>query len=99
MNKQLYVKTAVCSEYQRLLEESQRALEIWNEQRAENCESRLSKKEEGDELLRLQARFARPYAVLQRHSQDCLLCQLVSRIEGSNSENNSDAISDSKVYV
>jgi hypothetical protein len=99
MNEQLYVKTAVCSEYQRLLEESQHALEIWNEQRAKNCQSRLSKKEEGDELLRLQAQFARAYAVLQRHSQDCLLCQLVSRIEGSNSENNSDAISDSKLYV
>jgi hypothetical protein len=99
MNKQLHVKTAVCSEYQELLEECQSALEIWNEQRAKNCQSRLIKKEEADELLRLQAQFARAYAVLQRHSQDCLLCQLVSRIEGSNSENNSDAISDSKLYV
>jgi hypothetical protein len=99
MNKQLYVKTAVCSEYQRLLEESQRVLKIWNEQRAKNCQSRLIKKEEGDELLRLEAQFARAYAVLQRHSHGCLICQLVSRIEGSNSENNSDAISDSELYV
>jgi hypothetical protein len=99
MNKQLSVKTAVCSEYQRLLEESQRALKIWNEQRAKNYESRLIKKEEGDELLRLQAKFARAYAVLQRHSHGCLICQLVSRIEGSNSENNSDALSDSTIYL
>src|SRR5580693_9777668 len=42
MTKQLSVKTAVCSEYQRLLEESQRALEIWNEHRAEFCQCRFS---------------------------------------------------------
>ena|SRR4029077_15809942 len=99
MNKELSVKTAACSEYQRLLEESQRFLKIWNEQRAKNCESRLINKEEGDELLRLQAKFARAYAVLQRHSRDCLICQLVSRIEGSSSENNSDALSDSTIYL
>jgi hypothetical protein len=99
MNKPLCIKTTVCSEYQRLLEESQSTLEFWNERRAEISESRLIKKEEGDELLGLQAKFARAYALLQRHSQDCLLCQLVARLEGRNSENHLDAFSDRTMYV
>jgi hypothetical protein len=99
MNKPLCIKTTVCSEYQRLLEESQSTLEFWNERRAEISESRLIKKEEGDELLGLQAKFARAHALLQRHSQDCLLCQLVARLEGRDSENHLDAFSDRTMYV
>ena len=41
MRKQVSVETMVCSEYQRLLEESQGTLEIWHEHRAEICRSRL----------------------------------------------------------
>jgi hypothetical protein len=96
MSRQLCVKTTVCSEYQRLLEECKRALEIWNEQRAENCRSRLIGKDAGDELLRLQANFARAYAVLRNHAHNCSHCQLVSRIEGRDAENNSDTLSDSR---
>jgi hypothetical protein len=99
MNKPLCIRTTVCGEYQRLLEESQSALEIWNERGAGVGESRLIGKEAGDELLRLQANFARAYAMLQRHSQDCLLCQLVSRVEGRDSRNHSDAFNDSTMYV
>jgi len=86
MSKQLSVETMVCSEYQRLLEESQSALEIWNEYRAEIGRSRLIGKEAGDGLLRLQAKFARAYTVLQNHMHNCLRCQLVSRIAGSGQE-------------
>jgi len=91
MTKQLTVETTVCSEYQRLLEESQRALEIWNKNRTEICQSRLIEKEAGDELLRLQAKFARAYTTLQNHAHSCLRCQLVSKIEGCNSEDSSDS--------
>lgn len=94
MSKQLCVNTSICSEYQRLLEESQRALEIWNKHRAEVCESRLSGKEAGNELLRLQARYARAYTVLLNHQRNCSLCQLVSKTEGRDSENSSDSLSD-----
>jgi hypothetical protein len=93
------IHTTVCAGYQRLLEECQRALEIWNEHRAELSQSRLIGKETGDELLRLQAKYARAYTVLQNHVHNCLRCQLVSRIEGCDTENNSDALSDSKLYV
>ncbi len=94
MSKQLSVNTSVCSEYQRLLEESQSALEIWNEHRAEFCQFRFIGREAGDELLRLQAKYARAYTVLQNHERNCSLCQLVSRIEVPDSENSSDTLSD-----
>ena len=99
MNKPLCINTTICSEYQKLLEECESALEIWDELRAEVCESRLVGREAGDELLRLQAKFARAYAVLQRHPQDCPLCQLVSTMEGRDSENGWHAFSDSTKYV
>src|SRR5467141_5471047 len=99
MNKPQCIRTTVCREYQRLLEDCQGALEIWDEYRAEVCESRLFGKEAGDELLRLQAKYARAYAVLQRHSQDCLVCQLVSNMGGRDSENRPNVLSDSTMYV
>ena len=94
MSKRLSVNTSICSEYQRLLEESQGALEIWNEHRAEFCQFRFIGREAGDELLRLQAKYARAYTVLQNHERNCSLCQLASRIEGRDSENSSDTLSD-----
>ena len=54
MNKPQCIRTTVCREYQRLLEDCQSALEIWDEHRVEVCESRLFRKEAGVELLRLQ---------------------------------------------
>ena len=88
------VKTTVCSEHQRLLEESQSALEIWNEHRAEFCQFRFIGREAGDELLRLQAKYARAYTVLQNHERNCSVCRLASRIEGRDSENSLDTLSD-----
>jgi hypothetical protein len=99
MNKQLCINTAICDEYQKLLEECQSALEIWDGHRAEVSNSRLAGKKAGDELSGLQAKFARAYAVLQRHPQDCPLCQIVSTMEGRASENSWHAFSDSAKYV
>jgi hypothetical protein len=99
MNKEPSIKTALCGEYQRLLEECQCALEIWNQRRAEISHSRFIKKEEGDELLRLQANFARAYSVLQHHWQECELCELVSQLEGGATLNGWESLSDSTQYV
>ncbi len=93
MSTQLSVNTSICSEYQRLLEESQSALEIWNEHRAEFCQFRFIGREAGDELLRLQAKYARSYIMLQNHERNCSLCQLASRMEAYDSENSSDTLS------
>jgi hypothetical protein len=87
MNKQLSLETAVCTEQQRLSAECERTLQIWKDRRAEFCQLHLSGKEAGDELLRLQANYARAYTVLRNHARNCSLCQLVSRIEGRSSEN------------
>jgi hypothetical protein len=99
MSKQLSVNTLICTEYQRLLEESRRALEIWNEHRAEFCQFRFIGREAGDELLRLQAKYARAYTVLQNHERNCSFCQLVPRIEGHDSENSSDTLADYETCV
>ncbi len=97
MSMQLSVNTTVCSEYQRLLEESQCALEIWNEHRAEFCHFRFIAREAGDELLRLQAKYARAYTVLQNHERNCSFCRLALRMEGRDSENSSGTLSDYEV--
>jgi hypothetical protein len=80
MSKQLPAETIVCSEYQRLLEACVSAREIWKKHRAEIYRHRLVGKKTGDELLRLQANYARAYYVLQRHAQQCLRCRSVLRI-------------------
>jgi hypothetical protein len=90
MGRQLSVETAICSGHQRLTEECQRALETWDEHRAEFRRAGPIGQEAGDELLRLQAKYARAYAVLQRHVHDCLLCQLAQGVEERHSENGAD---------
>ncbi len=97
MNNQLSVETAVCTEHHVLLAECQRALEIWNERRAEFCQFRFIGREAGDELLRLQAKYARAYTVLQNHERNCSLRRLTSRLEGRDSENGSDTQSDNEM--
>ena len=75
MTKQLPAPVVVCSEYQRLLEESARAREAWSKLRAEICRAELIPKKTVDELLRLQAKYARAYTLLQKHVHSCGRCQ------------------------
>ena len=82
MSGQQYFKIAICNKYQTLLEECESALAIWNGYRAEISESRLASKEAGDELLRLQAKYARAYTVLQNHAHNCSFCRWVANLEG-----------------
>jgi len=84
MARQFSLEIARCSEYQRLLEESQRALDIWNALRVEVSGACSVSKEDGDELLRLQANYARAYTALWNHSHDCPRCLLISRIVAAN---------------
>jgi hypothetical protein len=97
MNTVISVETAICSEHQRLPAECERALESWNEQRAEFCKSHPITKKAGDELLRLQANYARAYTVLARHEHNCSLCQWVSRAGERASEISSDTYFESIV--
>jgi hypothetical protein len=65
MSKQLPAETIVCSEYQRLLDACVSAREIWKKHGAKIYRYRLVGKQTGDELLRLQADYARAYYALQ----------------------------------
>ena len=91
MSNQSSPDTAVCEQHQMLLAECQRALETWNEFRAEFCQFRFFRREAGDELLRLQANCLRAYSVLQDHERSCSICQLTSKMEEFRSVN-SDAL-------
>lgn len=92
MNSELPFNTAVCSDYERLLVKCQAAFQNWSEHRQEICDTHLSGKVVGNELLRLQADYAKAYSVLDRHIHDCVLCQLVSKLGRHESNGNSDVL-------
>jgi hypothetical protein len=78
--EKLDFKTSFCSKYEELLVECQNALETWAKRREEAGQMGWHGKEIGGELVRLQAAFARSYAVLQKHTRECPLCEFVSKI-------------------
>ncbi len=83
---------AVCAEHQRLLEESQRALTDWNKGRAEIHKSGRRGTDTDNELRTLQATYAKAWALLQYHEQDCEVCQVISINERVRSEADADTI-------
>ena len=87
MNVELSFEFLLCSEYEKLLNECQHALDHWNVRSERIREEQATGEETGRELLRLQARFAKSYTVLQRHIESCDQCQLASKM----SRNMSDA--------
>jgi hypothetical protein len=77
-------KTAICSDYEKLLFACQKALEVWRERREEVVTNGFACKETANELLRLQADYARAYSRLEGHDDRCPLCRFVSKIGGRN---------------
>jgi hypothetical protein len=84
MSQELSFKTAICTDYERLLIACHNALELWRNRRAEISASRSVPKEAGDELLRLQANYAKAYSRVEKHADNCELCRFVSKIGGGN---------------
>ena len=80
MTMQLPATVKACTEYQRLLEESRGAREACSTFRTEKCGAQMIPEETIDELIRLQARFARAYALLQNHVHTCGCCGPASKI-------------------
>lgn len=74
--------TATCPTYEEFLKHCQAALDIWEQRRDEICRRRLAGTQKGGDLVGLQADFARKYALLRRHVDECQLCQFVSKIGG-----------------
>jgi hypothetical protein len=81
MNAHVSVRTAVCTAYEKLLEECQHALMSWNQRRIEIHDSGLHSKAVDDELRKFQARYAKAYARLRNHVHDCETCKWVSEKE------------------
>jgi hypothetical protein len=79
MNNTIPFSTAVCAEYEMLLNECRAALEAWEDRRKEVSRPQLDGKEIGNELLRLQADFARAYTMLREHGSNCEICQLLQK--------------------
>jgi hypothetical protein len=77
-------KTAVCTDYESLLVACQIALKAWRERREEIARLGPRRKEEGEQLLRLQADYAKKYSRLKRHQDTCETCCFVSKIGKQN---------------
>jgi len=84
MSQELSFKTAVCTEYERLLITCHNALELWRNRREEISASHSVSKQAAGELLRLQAAYAKAYSRVEKHNDFCELCRFVSKIGGRN---------------
>ena len=96
MEGELFYKTAFCSNYERLLCVCVQSLNTWRNLREEIADSGLTSKEAGDELMRLQADYAKAYSRLENHKDNCELCHFVSKISGRNYASLSTAVMDKK---
>jgi hypothetical protein len=74
------VSTMFCSEYETLLDQCQFALAAWSDRSESARDAHLTGEVVGRELLRLQARFAKCYTVLQKHTQNCERCVAASAL-------------------
>jgi hypothetical protein len=73
--EELALDAAICSDYENLLKDSQRALVNWRERSEEVSRFGLTGKRIGDELQKLQADYATAYHRLEQHGKTCILCQ------------------------
>jgi hypothetical protein len=96
MHTERSFRTAVCAEHERLRTVCQDALERWRRRREEISAAGLSGKQIADELLRLQADYAKAYSRLEKHEDDCELCRFVSKIGGRDYGGISNAVLDKK---
>ena len=69
MGTELSYKTAVCTEYERLLFVCVKSRDSWKNRREEIANLGLKGKEVGDELLRLQADYAKAHSRLEKQRQ------------------------------
>ena len=73
--EELTIDAAICSDYGKLLKDSQRGLVNWRERCEEVSRFGLYGKSIGDELQKLQADYATAYHRLEQHGKTCILCQ------------------------
>jgi len=96
MEGEPFYKTAFCTEYERLLCACVQSLDTWKNRREEIANSVVRSWEASDELMRLQADYAKAYSSLEKHIENCELCHFVSKISGRKNASLSSAIMDKK---
>jgi len=80
MKLELSAELGICDQYEKLLNACEQALTAWSVRSEELRRIHLTGVEVGGELLRLQANFAKAYALLRRHTERCERCRsLVGR--------------------
>jgi|SRR5450432_3976797 len=83
MTSEISFQTAFCTEYETLLHECTDAKETCSDWRAKMTAPVVVhqiNREVANELLRLQANYAKAYSRLEQHNRDCDLCQFVNRM-------------------
>jgi len=86
MNEELSFTYAFCSDYEKLLDQCQRALSAWSDRSEWARDAHLTGEAVGRELLRLQAHFAKSYDTLQKHVRTCERCFAASQVSEFRSE-------------
>ena len=86
MNTTVSYKTAVCAEYEIMLKECEAARRNFNEHREDIRRLQPRGKKFADQLLRLQADYAKAYNALRKHVRSCEICQFFAKNSGRNSE-------------
>ena len=82
----------VCPEYQKLLNECQKALVSWQQRAALIARNTRVGPRAAVELRQLQSNYKRAYTLLDRHEHRCADCQYVSKISGLDFECMSSAL-------
>ena len=81
VNTDISIATSVCFEYEQLLSACERAMQDWRNGSTEITKSEeLDRKAVFDELLRLQAEYARAYSRLAKHKDNCHICSFVTKM-------------------
>jgi len=75
MSATVFEMEVTCETRQGLLEECNTARNEWNNRRAEIAMLGLKGKKIDNELMRLQAKFAKSYAMVRNHLRGCECCQ------------------------
>lgn len=99
MHSEHSFRTAICTDYEKLLFAYQRALEKLHHRRQQVAARGFAGKNIGDELLRLEAAYARTYAHLESHDERCPLCRFVSKLGHRNFSSSSIAGLEKKPFV
>ncbi|HMD42192.1 MAG TPA: hypothetical protein VKH45_03870 [Candidatus Acidoferrum sp.] len=87
MNSELLFQSSFCKEYDALLHRCESAQSSWSRWRDEmNSLVGMPPVAVTEELLRLQAKFAKSYAQLEKHQQQCELCRFVAKVSKSRDE-------------